>query len=346
MLNKLYPAICIVAILILICIPRPAETKEPGIVILGTTKAVVDFYKSKDFWGPLTGEKTLSVPRVIVIAVNDNWKQDAEKLSVGLKKKFFFLALIPMILYENRLILADRSRLKALAEQLMKGRTLKEEDLKWLWKLALKYRLASGGNAEGASTSSKIKPLMGRLMKRVDIVPPSLAIGQAALESGYGTSRFALEGNAFFGQWTYSGKGIKAKKYRKEKGNYRVEAFDWPFESLCAYVNNLNTHRSYSAFRAKRAALRKEHKPLTGLVLAYTLAGYSERGANYVKELKNIIRKNRLATTDTAKLRDDPLTLVVYVNTQDDVAKTKKEFEQMRASGELAKTIKSMGLED
>ena len=115
--NKLYPAICIAAILILICISSPAETKEPSIIILGTTKAVVDFYKSKDFWGPLTGEKALSVPRVIVIAANDNWKQDAEKLSVSLKKKFFFLALIPMILYENRLILADRSRLKPLAEQ-------------------------------------------------------------------------------------------------------------------------------------------------------------------------------------------------------------------------------------
>ena len=98
-MHKLYPAICIAAILILICIPSPAETKEPSVVILGTTKAVVDLYKSKDFWGPLTGEKALSVPQVIVIAVNDNSvKQDAEKLSVDLRKKSFFLALIPMIL--------------------------------------------------------------------------------------------------------------------------------------------------------------------------------------------------------------------------------------------------------
>ena len=110
-------------------------------------------------------------------------------------------------------------------------------------------------------------------------------------------------------------------------------------------MNNLNTHRSYSAFRAKRAKLRREHKPPTGLELAGTLAGYSERGSDYVRELKHIIRKNRLTAADTAKLRDDQLTLVVYVNTQADVAKVKQEFEQMRASGELAKTIKSMGLE-
>lgn len=125
-----------------------------------------------------------------------------------------------------------------------------------------------------------------------------------------------------------------------------MKAFDWLLNSLRAYVKNLNTQRSYGAFRAKRGELRKEHKPLTGFALADTLAGYSERGANYVKELKDIIRENRLEATDTARLRDDPLTLVVYVNTQADVAKARQKFEQMRASGELAKAIKSMGLEN
>jgi len=234
--------------------------------------------------------------------------------------------------------------LKSLAKNQENGLSLKEEDLKWLRKLAVKYAVATGKNVEGAPLS--FKPLITQLIERVDIIPPSLVLGQAAYESGYGTSRFTLEGNALFGQWTYGSKGIKAKKHRKEKGDYRVAAFDWPFDSLCAYVNNLNTHRAYAPFRAKRAELRKKHKPLTGLVLANTLTGYSERGSDYVQELKNLIIKNGLTSADTAKLRNDPLTLVVYVNTQDDVAKVKQEIEQMRASGELAKAIKSMGLED
>ena len=151
MFKKSCILMCAAAVLFSAHVQCSADTRKPEIVILGTTKAAIDFYKSKDFWGPIDDKKKLTVPRVIVVAVNDNWKQDADKLPVDLKKEFFFRAIIPMILYENQSILADRDRLKSLAKKQEKGLSLKEEDLKWLHKLVLKYAVAAGKNAEGAS---------------------------------------------------------------------------------------------------------------------------------------------------------------------------------------------------
>ena len=183
-------------------------------------------------------------------------------------------------------------------------------------------------------------------MKRVDIIPTSLVLAQAGSESGYATSRFAMEGNALFGQWTYGGKGMKAKGHRKEKGNYRVAAFDWPFDSLRSYVNNLNTHRAYENFRAERAELREQKKPITGQEVLHHLTNYFERGKDYVKDLEAIIRVNNLSIADHAKLRDEPITLVVYVNTKEEVKKVQKEIDQMRVSGEFKKAFKGMGLQN
>jgi Bax protein len=343
MLKKAFFFIWVVTLLLTAHVNSLAETKAPQVVVLGTTQATIDFYKSKHFWGPIDENKPLSVPRVIVVAINDSWKHDADKLSVDLKKEFFFRAVVPMILYENHRIAGDRARLKSMVQTLKNGKSLKKDDIRWIEQLASKYDVATRKNAKEKDVFYKF--LVIQLMERVDIIPPSLVLAQAASESGYATSRFTLEGNALFGQWTYGGKGMKAKAHRKEKGNYRVAAFDWPFNSLCSYVNNLNTHRAYSAFRAGRAELRNEGKTITGMALLHTLTGYSERGMAYIKDLEAIIQKNGLSIADTAKLRGGPITLVVNVNTQEDVKKVKQEIAQMRASGEFEEAIQSMGLE-
>ncbi len=168
-------------------------------------------------------------------------------------------------------------------------------------------------------------------MARVDIIPPALALGQAAYESGYGTSRFAVEGNSLFGQWTYKGDGIKPKQQRTStKGDHRIKAFEWPFDSVRGYFVNLMTHPAYEDFRHLRAELREAGKPLDSLVLADGLVKYSERGQEYVDSLKGIIRVNNLDITDHAVFRDEPIRFVVCGESPENAALLEATIRQMR----------------
>ena len=111
---------------------------------------------------------------------------------------------------------------------------------------------------------------LSKLKMRMDIIPVSIALAQAANESGWGTSRFALQGNALFGQWTWSKKGISPKKQDKDK-THRVLQFQVLKASVRAYKNNLNTHNAYKEFREVRARLREENKKMNGLDLGSSL---------------------------------------------------------------------------
>ena len=135
----------------------------------------------------------------------------------------------------------------------------------------------------------------------MDIVPVSLAIAQAAKETGWGTSRFAQQGNALFGQWTWSGEGLKPKESDKNEG-HKVMKFNVLQASVRAYQRNLNTHSSYSDFRKIRAKLRDMGKPLDSLILADGLNKYAETGEKYVDVLRKIIKQNNLKDFDDAKL--------------------------------------------
>ena len=148
--------------------------------------------------------------------------------------------------------------------------------------------------------------MLEELWKKVDIVPTSLALAQAAEESGWGTSRFASTGNAVYGQWTWGENAITPKKQRKELGNYGIAAFETLQQSVCAYMLNLNTHNAYASLRDKRAELRNKNQKITGLLMAETLTKYSERGEEYVQGLKSMINNNRLGPTDDAYLSNDP----------------------------------------
>jgi Bax protein len=136
---------------------------------------------------------------------------------------------------------------------------------------------------------------------RMDEVPVSLAIAQAAKETGWGTSRFAQEGNALFGQWTWSGEGLKPKEADENKG-HKVMKFNVLQASVRAYQRNLNTHSTYENFRLARAHLRDKGKSLDSIILSQFLKNYAETGNQYVEVLQKIIKQNNLQDFDDAKL--------------------------------------------
>ena len=142
---------------------------------------------------------------------------------------------------------------------------------------------------------------LGKLKMRMDIIPVSIAIAQAANESGWGTSRFALEGNALFGQWTWSNKGLLPKDKDPDQ-THKVMQFQILKASVRAYKNNLNTHNAYQEFRETRAKIRQEGKNITGLELTKYLKNYASIGEKYVEILESIIVRNLLEDFDKANL--------------------------------------------
>ena len=229
------------------------------------------------------------IPRVYLQSVPSRWRdKNSKEVEVSMKKELFFRLLAPLVLRANESIIEDRIRLLSL----LKGK-VSDNDRIWLEKLALRYKVVD--TDEAALTPEQIR----ELKMRVNAIPPSLAMAQAAEESGWGTSRFADLGNAMFGQWAWDDdNGITPEKQRKGKGDYKIAAFDTIQESVDGYMRNLNTHPAYDKLRQRRAELQRQNKPVTGLVLAETLDRYSERGDAYVKSLKELIKYNKLDQVD------------------------------------------------
>ncbi len=203
--------------------------------------------------------------------------------STKLKKETFIKIVLPLIVAENERILADRDKLLTVS----KKKFTTDLEKQWIRQKLLEYKVKKGNLKE--------------LIVRMDIIPTSIAIAQAAKESGWGTSRFALEGNAIFGQWTWSGQGI-APLDRASNKNHKILKFPILRASVKAYQNNLNTHKSYSKFRQKRLALREKNKKIKGLELTETLNNYAQTGSEYTKKLNQIITQNRLMDFEPVKL--------------------------------------------
>ena len=199
------------------------------------------------------------------------------------RKEFFIQIILPLILQENNNIKMDRKRLFSIINK-SKNSNLEK---KWLQKKYKQYGVLSKD--------------LSTLKIRMDEIPVSLAIAQAAKETGWGTSRFAQEGNALFGQWTWSGEGLKPKEADKNEG-HKVMRFNVLQASVRAYQRNLNTHSSYSNLRQARAELRDKGKPLDSLILVKYLNEYAETGEKYVEVLQQIIKQNNLKDFDDAKL--------------------------------------------
>lgn len=267
--------------------PVPEGPLEVSITSLEELDTLFDKYQySRESWEK--GKREL--PRITFEKVTDNWHTDSKNLPVETKKSFFFRLMAPLILMANENILRER--------EIVKQDPLNSAELK---KVALKYRLIKNKNNVITTT------MRNTLLNRVDILPPSLALAQAAEESGWGTSRFAKEGNAFFGQWDFSGNGMKPKQQRKALGNYGVARFDSPLASVEGYMLNINTNNAYNKLRMLRAQLRVKNQKITGLKLAGTLDKYSERGQAYIDGLREMIRYNNLQFVDNSYLADNRL---------------------------------------
>jgi len=209
---------------------------------------------------------------------------------VAEKKASFFEFLSPYIDSVNQQILAQRQRLITFREKINNGSTLTRNEMNYLSGLRVEYELEN----EVLNTAN----LVNRLLRRVDIIPSSLALAQAANESAWGTSRFAVEGNNFYGQWCYTeGCGIvPARRIAGE--NHEVKSFDSVFESVKAYIMNLNTFPNYQKLRDIRQQVRQGGRSIDGISLSEGLDTYSSRGDDYIFELQSMIYSNNLLEFD------------------------------------------------
>ncbi|MEQ8515182.1 MAG: glucosaminidase domain-containing protein [Chromatocurvus sp.] len=206
--------------------------------------------------------------------------------NVAEMKSAFYGYLTPMVVHYNDTIRERRARLEALNQQVAEGEALSGSDRRWLRKRATQYELEWDDDAA-------LAPLLQELLLRVDTIPVELALAQAAKESGWGRSRFAVEANNLFGQWCYvEGCGVIPAN-RPAGATHEVEEFRSVSEAMRRYINNLNTHESYEEFRRLRRQLREDGKPLTGMALASGLILYSERREDYVDDIRAMIQQYR-----------------------------------------------------
>ena len=243
------------------------------------TETVIQLFKDVDYDLQKVRNEKLVKPIYFT-----QFPRDLDNLqSVQLKKETFIKIVLPLIVAENEKILDDRKKLKILSEK----KFTSDVEKQWLRQKLLEYKVK--------------KSDLEKLMVRMDVIPVSIALAQAAKESGWGTSRFALEGNAIFGQWTWDGQGIAPLKRDSDK-NHKILKFPILRASVKAYKNNLNTPKSYSKFREKRKQLRDKKKTIAGLDLTDTLKSYAQTGSEYTKILNQIIMQNRLSDFEPVKL--------------------------------------------
>lgn len=255
----------------------PAEAQHESVASL------VDLYRDIDYRLDDIRLGEVRVPRVLV----DKMPPDIAMVESPAERKQLFIKLaLPLILHANERIAEDRERLIVLRGKIERASAIPSEQV-WLDDLADRYGLEA--------------PDLNALLRRVDVIPPSLALAQGAEESGWGTSRFVREGNAIFGQRTFDkGAGLVPKR-RDSNKNHEVKAFSGLMESVASYMTNLNTHDAYVEFRRIRAGQRA-----AGDVDSYSLVGalerYSERGEAYIETIRSIIDKNDLRSYDRASL--------------------------------------------
>ena len=206
------------------------------------------------------------------------------------KKQQFFDFLQDYVRYENGLVSGLRLQLLSYAEIVDAGTPLSVYERDWVVDLAVAYNL----DVDATSVQS----LMSELLLMVDVIPASLVLAQAANESAWGTSRFALEGNNIFGQWCYvEGCGI-IPNGRVEGATHEVKSFDTIEDAIEGYFLNINTHHLYVGFRQERARLRQLGQRLDPILLVQGLARYSQRGENYIDEVQTMIQQNDLRQRD------------------------------------------------
>jgi Bax protein len=269
----------------------PATTLRARVVIPDAAQSLADYFDSLSYrLGKVRAGET-RVPRIYARRLPQNL---GDMVEIERKKRVFIRAILPLILKVNEEVHAERRRLKALRGTLASGGSPSESETAWFRQTAQRYGLEDAVLDDTG---------LALLLKRVDEVPPSLALAQSIQESGWGTSRFARHGNALFGQRTWNGKhdGLQPQAV-DEEANFRVRAFANLLSGIRSYVHNLNTHATYAQLRDQRADLRADGQKPNGHALAGTLTRYSEEGETYVRKLRGLIRSNELRALDDASL--------------------------------------------
>jgi uncharacterized FlgJ-related protein len=211
--------------------------------------------------------------------------KDLDSIKSNKKKKETFLQiLLPLVVAENEKIQKDRRYLLKILKE-----NQSEKNISWINKKYKEYKVS--------------KKNIDELIEKMDIIPTSIALAQAAKESGWGTSRFALEGNAIFGQWTWNGVGMSPLDKDEDK-NHKILKFPLLRASVKAYITNLNTHSGYKSFRKKRLKLRTQNKIISGLDLIHELENYAQTGKEYTKVIEQIINQNDLDEFETVSIDD------------------------------------------
>ena len=241
--------------------------------------------------------KDSAEPQPLVIEIPDLPDEIPDFASINdvqVKKQSFFNFIEPFVDQVNIEIIQQRQRVLAIQAKMQDGEELSASDLRYLSTLAELYELDTDDLTDAE--------FLTVLLRRVDKIPASLALAQAANESAWGTSRFAQLGNNYFGQWCYSdGCGLVPNR-RREGATHEVRSFDSVKDSVQAYIHNLNTFPSYQMLRRIRQQLRVQNKPVDGASLTDGLESYSSRGHDYIDELQNMIYNNNLLSRDNPTL--------------------------------------------
>ena len=266
--------------------PEPKKEKSPSQVtelVLPNlnikTETVLSLFEDVEY-----DLKTVRYQKKVKPIYFTQFPKDLDEIKdTKLKKETFIKIVLPLVVAENDKILDDKIKLKRITSKKMTS----DKEKSWLRLKLREYKVKNSDIEE--------------LNKRMDIIPVSIALAQAAKESGWGTSRFALEGNAIFGQWTWTGQGIEPLNKGKNEG-HKILRFPILRASVKAYKNNLNTHKGYSEFREKRHSIRKRNKTIKGLDLTDTLDRYAQTGKKYTDILEQIIKQNDLSDFETVRL--------------------------------------------
>jgi Bax protein len=266
----------------------PTSSRRRGALIAGSVAFVVLVAGGVWFAQQPPGANARSGPVPDFAAIED----------VQTKKDTFFGFLAPMIAERNEWVLKQRAFLRNLRDRLDAGGSLPADDVRRVEQLAERYRVDT---AEGIDVT-----VIDTLLHHCDVVPPSLALAQAASESGWGTSRFAREGNNYFGEWCFSeGCGLIPGRRGAEQ-THEVEVFPTVEAAVDSYFRNLNRVAVYEPLRETRARARAAGRPITGEALAAGLERYSERGTVYIEEVRSIISYNDLERYDASQLAGTP----------------------------------------
>ena len=245
----------------------------------------LEIYFKKNNFDPFT----ITEQELDYLPILSSLPSDFDQLQdVKLKKKLFYLITLPIIHESNRLILEDREMVINIEKKFLRA-DLNENEVNETIRLAVKYKL---------DYSTIDLKLFRDLKQRINIIPVSLALAQAIVESGWGQSRFALEGNALYGQWTTNEQKGIIPEDRDEDKTHAVRKFENLQQSVQAYMHNINTHRAYYSFRVvRRIAERVQYTDPISAKVKF-LAAYAEIGQEYVDKLEFIIESNKLREFD------------------------------------------------